>query len=121
LEDFPRHRDFPDGRFTYCRECKRASDRASYARQPERHRKVTAAWHANNPEACYKIKKKYYVQERVRARYRERARKQRQELHPNYVRNCLKISGVPAEAITPTLIEAQRALMLLRRQLKETT
>lgn len=62
VSDFPASKRWSDGLFPYCRECKRAADRASHARNRDKRNAAAREKYAENPEI---------QRGRVLARYRE--------------------------------------------------
>jgi 5-methylcytosine-specific restriction endonuclease McrA len=50
LDAFPRDRSKPDGRQSYCRDCRRVTNRRWVKENPKRHRENTRRWQAANAE-----------------------------------------------------------------------
>lgn len=80
LTEFHRHKKYPDGRCSECKECRRqksseyyeqnkeavnAKNRARYAKDPERHKARSREWYQNNFERSQASKQKYYAEHRT--------------------------------------------------------
>lgn len=75
-------------------------------------------WRVANPERTNEIRRKSYARHKTE---REARRKQaRDRLDTFYVKQVLRKQGIPLHLIPPALVEAERAMILLKRELRKT-
>jgi hypothetical protein len=101
---------------------KRLAETKEYARtHPEVRQRARKKWEENNPEALKQSKERWKRKnpEKVRAKSRRNCNDARDRLADWVIRKDLIKKGFRKEKITQELIETQRALVSLKRKIKE--
>ena len=87
----------------------------------KKYREENAESIASGKRRCYQAKKEYYnaKSRQYEKEHPEVCRKGIDELRDHYVQTCLKARGFTTNQITPELIKTERALIKLKRKIKE--
>lgn len=110
VESFGKKAGKPYGRDYTCKPCASAARKARYWANPERHRAKSTAHYKKRPPDSVAI----YAERKANGN------RQSDRLTDSFIIDCLCWNGaMPRHAVTPELIAAKRAQLILGRAIKE--
>ena len=130
---YHKDRGAKDGHYSQCKKCALEAKRVDYIKHCDERKAKAKAYHEKNRDACLQRQSEYYranrserisksikhERENPEARNAKKRRYNR-SLPDSYMIENLKHCGFRKEDITPCLINTKRALIKLKRAIKET-